>query len=170
MKLTLLAVLLSVLHLGAAFSPAAFGVRHHQHSALFAGGEEGEGSGSAAIAKPKIKTDQATKVVQKSQQKQKQKAEIHDPISRRDKDFEDAPMCKLMLIGDDSCDASHVIEQLCSILDDMDEDAARTVIQQASSGGQAMCGKCPHERAEVFKEQLIRSTPMIFADMVEDKN
>jgi ATP-dependent Clp protease adapter protein ClpS len=167
MKLTLLAVLLSVLQLGAAFSPAAFGVRHHQHSALFAGGE-GEGSGSAAIAKPKIKTDQATKTVQKSKQKQKQKAEIHDPISRRDEDFEDAPMYKLMLLGDDSYDASHVIERLCAIVDDMDEDQAATVLKQASSSGKAMCGKYPFERAELFKEQLVRSTPMIFADMEED--
>ena len=168
MKLTLLAVFLSVLQLGAAFSPAGFGVRHQQHSALFE--QEGEGSGSAAIAKPKIKVDQATKVVQKSKQKQKQKAEVFDPISRRDEDFEDAPMYKLMLVGDDSYDASHVIERLCAILDDMDEDQAKTVMQQASSGGQAMCGKYPFERAELFKEQLIRSTPMIFADMVEDKN
>jgi ATP-dependent Clp protease adapter protein ClpS len=170
MKLTLLAVLLSVLQLGAAFSPAAFGVRHHQHTALFAGGEEGEGSSSAAIAKPKIKTDQATKTVQKSQQKQKQKAELFDPISRRDEDFEDAPMFKLMLLGDESYDASHVIERLCAIVDDMDEDQAKTVLQQATSGGKAMCGKYPFERAELFKEQLIRSTPMIYADMVEDKN
>jgi ATP-dependent Clp protease adapter protein ClpS len=171
MKLTLLAVFLSVLQLGAAFSPAAFGVRHQQHqhhSALF--GEEGEGSGSAAIAKPKIKTDQATKTVQKSKQKQKQKVESFDPISRRDEDFEDAPMYKLMLVGDDSYDASHVIERLCAVLDDMDEDQAKTVMQQASSSGQAMCGKYPFERAELFKEQLQRSTPMIYADMVEDKN
>jgi ATP-dependent Clp protease adapter protein ClpS len=171
MKLTLVAVFFSVLQLGAAFSSPAFGVRHHQHhSALFAGGEEGEGSGSAAIAKPKIKTDQATKTVQKSKQKQKQKAETFDPISRRDDEFEDAPMFKLMLIGDDSYDASHVIERLCAVLDDMDEDQAKTVLQQASSGGTAMCGKYPFERAELFKEQLSRSTPMIFSDMVEDKN
>ena len=77
-------------------------------------------------------------------------------------------MYKLMLIGDDSYDAVHVIERLCSVCDDMDEDQAATVFQQANQMGKAMCGKYPFERAELFKEQLQRSNPMIFADMEEE--
>lgn len=34
--------------------------------------------------------------------------------------------------------------------------------------GKAMCGKFPFERAELFKEQLIRSDPIIFAEMEEE--
>ena len=150
--------------LTAAFAPVStFGARP---TALFAG--EGESEGGAAIAKPQIKTSQKVETVQKEKIKQKQQAKTHDPISRRDDEFEEAPMYKLMLLGDDSYNAVHVAERLCSILDDMDEDQATTVIQQAGKSGEAMCGKYPFEKAELFKEQLIRSDPMIFSDIKEE--
>jgi ATP-dependent Clp protease adapter protein ClpS len=57
---------------------------------------------------------------------------------------------------------------MCAILEDMDEDAAATVFKQAQQSGKAMCGKYPFERAELFKEQLVRSTPMIFSDLEEE--
>jgi len=147
-----------------AFAPVHnFGIRP---SSLFAG--QGESEGGAAIAKPQIKTSQKVETVQKEKVKQRQEAKTHDPISRREEDFEEAPMFKLMLLGDDSYDPVHVSERLCAIVDDMDEDQAATVIQQASQSGEAMCGKYPFEKAELFKEQLIRSDPMIFSDIKEE--
>ncbi|MGK3740948.1 MAG: ATP-dependent Clp protease adapter protein ClpS [Bacillariaceae sp.] len=159
-------LLFSIVQLTVAFAPIInpnFVVRS---SCLFAG--ENESEGGAAIAKPQVKTNQKVETVQKSKQEQKQKAEIHDPISRRDEEFMEAPMFKLMLLGDESYDAVHVMERMCAIVDDMDEDQATTVIQQAKSSGEAMCGKYPFEKAELYKEQLIRSDPMIFSEIKEE--
>eukprot|EP00531_Pseudo-nitzschia_arenysensis_P016111 CAMPEP_0116127996 /NCGR_PEP_ID=MMETSP0329-20121206/7128_1 /TAXON_ID=697910 /ORGANISM="Pseudo-nitzschia arenysensis, Strain B593" /LENGTH=168 /DNA_ID=CAMNT_0003622113 /DNA_START=140 /DNA_END=646 /DNA_ORIENTATION=- len=159
-------LLLAFFQLTAAFAPVSnFGARP---TALFAGEREGDSGGGAAIAKPQIKTSQKVETVQKEKVKQRQDAKTHDPISRRDEEFEEAPMFKLMLLGDESYDPVHVAERLCAILDDMDEDQASTVIQQASQSGEAMCGKYPFEKAELFKEQLIRSDPMIFSDIKEE--
>ncbi len=77
-------------------------------------------------------------------------------------------MFKLMLLGDESYDPTHVVERMCAVVEDMDEDQAATVFQQANQEGKAMCGKYPFERAELFKEQLIRSDPMIFSDLEEE--
>lgn len=170
MKAVLILALVSVLQvqMSSAFAPAAFGVvRQSSGTALFAKGE-GDDSGGAAIAKPAIKTEQKTKTVQKTKQTSKQKAKTHDPISRREEKFEDAPMFKLILIDDDEYDPAHVIERMCAIIDDMDEDQASTVVKQAGVSGKAMCGKYPFERAELFKEQLQRSDPMIFSDLEEE--
>ena len=49
-----------------------------------------------------------------------------------------------------------------------DEDQAATVFQQANQEGKAMAGKYPMEIAELYKEQLIRSDPMIFSDLEEE--
>ncbi|KAL3944687.1 MAG: hypothetical protein SGBAC_001245 [Bacillariaceae sp.] len=166
MKLTLIAVLLAVMHMASSFTPLTFSTR--QRSILFAGEGEGDSSGGAAIAKPAIKQAQKTETKSKQKQQAVNKEKTHDPISRRDEKFEDAPMFKLMLIADDSYDAVHVVERMCAVCEDMDEDQANSVFQQASQKGQAMCGKYPFERAELFKEQLIRSDPMIFSDIIEE--
>lgn len=159
-------LLLAFLQLTAAFAPVSnFGVRP---TGLFASERDADSGGGAAIAKPEVKTSQKVETVQKEKVKQRQQANTHDPISRRDEDFEEAPMFKLMLLGDDSYDPVHVAERLCAIVDDMDEDQASTVIQQASQSGEAMCGKYPFEKAELYKEQLIRSDPMIFSDIKEE--
>ena len=165
--LNLLVVLvLSVLQMGQAFTTIhkpAFGVRSTQ---LYGFGDEKEGG--AAIAKPKIGQKTAVEVKTRQKVEIRKKNKPAEPVQRREEDFQDAPMYKLMLIGDDSYDAVHVIERLCSVCDDMDEDQAATVFQQANQMGKAMCGKYPFERAELFKEQLQRSNPMIFADMEEE--
>jgi ATP-dependent Clp protease adapter protein ClpS len=165
MKLTLIAALLSIMHMTNAFAPAVWGIR--QKAVLFSGEKEGDSGGGAAIAKPALKQKQKT--VQKSKQKSKttNDAEVHDPISRRDEAFEEAPMFMLMLLSDKDYEASHVVERMCAIVEGMDEDQAATVFQQAKSSGKAMCGMYPFERAELFKEQLQRSDPMIFTDLVE---
>lgn len=53
-------------------------------------------------------------------------------------------------------------------MEDLDEDAAATVFQQAMQEGKAMCGKYPFEVAELYKEQLLRSDPLIFCDLEEE--
>jgi ATP-dependent Clp protease adapter protein ClpS len=115
-----------------------------------------------------IKTGVKTETVKKQKQAQKQQSKTAGPVSKRKEEFEDAPMYKLMLLNDDGADVEHVIKRLCAICDDMDEDQAATVFKQAQAGGKAMCGKYPFERAELFKEQLQRSTPMILADLEKD--
>ena len=137
-------------------------------SFLHAGQRDSDSGGGAAIAKPAVKTEIVTKQASKQKQKQTQKARTHDPISRREEDFEEAPLYKLMLIGDDGYDPAHVVERMCAVVEDMDEDQAATVLQQSLQEGKAMCGKYPMEIAELYKEQLIRSDPMIFSDMEEE--
>ena len=166
MNLLSFCVLTLLLQLSGAFLPSSFGV-HRPHRALYAG-EDKDGGGGAAIAKPAIKTDQKTKTTNKQGVKSTNKARTHDPISRRDDDFEDAPLFKLMLLADESYDAGHVIDRMCAIVEDMDEGQAAEVYQQAEQEGKAMCGKYPYERAELFKEQLIRSDPMIYSDLEEE--
>ena len=114
--------------------------------------------------KTKVKVDVQTK----QKVEIKKKAQTGDPVSRNEEDFQDAPMYKLLLLSDDGYDGEHVITRMCSIVEDLDEDAAATIFQQAMQEGKAMCGKYPFERAELFKEQLLRSDPMIFADLEEE--
>jgi ATP-dependent Clp protease adapter protein ClpS len=130
---------------------------------------QGDKEGGAAIAKPKIKIAQKTETKTKEKVEIKKKAKIDEPKSRRKEEFQDAPLFKVMLLGDDSYDIGHVIERMCAIMEDLDEDAASKIYQQAQQHGKAMCGKYPLEHAEMYKEQLIRSDPMIFSDL-EDEN
>lgn len=128
-------------------------------------------SESAAIAKPSVKIGQKTALVTETVKRveMKKKRQTGDPVTRKEEEFMDAPLYKVMLIGDDDYDISHVIERICAVMEDLDEDAAATIYQQAQSTGKAMCGKYPMEHAEVYKEQLLRSDPMIFTDL-EDEN
>lgn len=167
MKLIFLLLVLSIFQwTAAAFAPTLFGVR--QSLALHAGKGESDSGGGAALAKPAVKIAQKTETKVKEKVKQQSKARTYDPISRRDDEFEEAPMFKLMLLGDDGYDAAHVIERICAVVQDMDENQAATVLKQANQSGKAMCGKYPFEVAELYKEQLIRSDPMIFSDLEEE--
>ena len=151
-------------------SPNAFVGRRVRPFIVVVGAGKGESDsgGGAALAKPAIKVDQKTETKVREAVQQKNKARTYDPISRRDDEFEEAPMFKLMLLGDSSYDSAHVIERMCAVVQDMDEDQASSVLQQANSVGKAMCGKYPFEMAELYKEQLIRSDPMIFSDIEEE--
>jgi ATP-dependent Clp protease adapter protein ClpS len=174
-NISLLFLLFGALCLTQAFTfsgPATpFGIATSRDSIsqLFAGfGKDKDGG--AALAKPKVNIGQKTAVETKTKQKVeiKRKVKPAEPVQRREDDFEEAPLFKLMLIGDDGYDLTHVVERLCAIVDDMDEDQAANVFQQANQEGKAMCGKYPFERAELFKEQLQRSDPMIFSDLEEE--
>jgi ATP-dependent Clp protease adapter protein ClpS len=126
--------------------------------------------GGAALAKPAVKIGQKTAVETKTVQKVevKKRAQTGEPVTRKEEDFEEAPLYKVMLLGDDGYDRSHVIERVCAIMEDLDEDAVATIFEQAQISGKAMCGKYPIEHAELYKEQLMRSDPMIFADLEEE--
>jgi len=133
---------------------------------IYAKGDEE--TGGQAIAKPKVGVKVETVTKEKTKYAQKQKAKTSDPVKRREEEFEDAPLYKVMLIGDTDYEQTHVIEKMCEILEDMDEGGAATVFKQAQKGGQAMCGKYPFEHAELYKEQFGRSDPMIFCDVQEE--
>lgn len=124
----------------------------------------------SGMAQPEttIKTKTTIKTSSKQKVEIKKSFKTDDPVQNRDDDFQDAPMYKVMLLRDDDYDQEHVVTRLCAIVDDMDEDQASTVWKQAMAAGKAMCGKYPFERAELFKEQLLRSDPMIFCDLVEE--
>jgi ATP-dependent Clp protease adapter protein ClpS len=102
---------------------------------VYAGQRDSDSGGGAAIAKPAVKIAQKVETKQKEKVKQRQEAKTYDPISRREDDFEEAPMFKLMLLGDDSYDPAHVVERMCAVVEDMDEDQASTVLQQANQQG-----------------------------------
>ena len=125
----------------------------------------------AGLSQPDIKIGQKTAVVTKQNQKVeiRQQVKSGEPEQRKKDDFMEAPLYKVMLIGDDAYDSGHVIDRMCAIMEDMDEDQASTVYQQAQARGKAMCGKYPMEHAEMYKEQMLRSDPMIFCD-IEDEN
>eukprot|EP00566_Odontella_aurita_P027202 CAMPEP_0113525510 /NCGR_PEP_ID=MMETSP0015_2-20120614/205_1 /TAXON_ID=2838 /ORGANISM="Odontella" /LENGTH=170 /DNA_ID=CAMNT_0000423691 /DNA_START=365 /DNA_END=877 /DNA_ORIENTATION=- /assembly_acc=CAM_ASM_000160 len=166
MLLLLLAVTSAI---ASAFTgPAAFIASHppRMPSALFAG--DSDKDGGAAIAKPKVQTKQAVKTETRRKEKSKRRVRASDPTSRSDEKFEDAPLYKLMLLGDEEYDQAHVVERMCALLEDMDEDQASTIYSQAEISGKAMCGKYPYEHAEMYKEQLARSDPMIYSDLEEE--
>eukprot|EP00977_Amphora_coffeiformis_P024460 scaffold15910_cov193-Amphora_coffeaeformis.AAC.14 len=145
------------------------------------------------MAQPETQIKTKTKIETQTKQKVeiRKQEKTHDPISRREDDFQDAPMFKVMLLEDNgawiderlglliTADVRrrtrlltlthHVSSSMTAIMEDLDEDAAATVFQQAMQEGKAMCGKYPFEVAELYKEQLLRSDPMIFAD-IEDEN
>ena len=151
-------------------SASGFGIQSNPafsrpSTSLFAQGDQ---EGGAAIAKPKVGVKTETVTKQKSKSVQRRKAKSSEPVYRRDEDFEDAPLYRVMLIGDEDYEQAHVIERMCEILEDMDESAAASIFKQAQAGGKAMCGKYPLEHAEMYKEQLVRSDPMIFSDVEEE--
>mmetsp|Transcript_17650 Transcript_17650/g.20424 ORF Transcript_17650/g.20424 Transcript_17650/m.20424 type:complete len:170 (+) Transcript_17650:105-614(+) len=162
------ALLLAIIGTSFAFTtsiPTAF----KRTSSCILRASDSDKEGGAAIAKPKVGVKVETVTKQKVKSRQKQKARTSDPKSRRDDEFEDAPMFKVMLLGDEDYEQAHVIERMCSILEDMDENSAATVFKSAQQSGKAMCGKYPLEHAEMYKEQLVRSDPMIYSD-VEKEN
>jgi ATP-dependent Clp protease adapter protein ClpS len=84
-----------------------------------------------------------TEVKQKQKQKQMQKAKTGGPVSKRKEEFEDAPMYKVMLLEDDSYDSEHVITRMCAVMEDMDEDQAATVFEQAMKTGKVRVRVAP---------------------------
>jgi ATP-dependent Clp protease adapter protein ClpS len=122
-----------------------------------------EKEGGAAIAKPSVKIGQKTAVVTETVKKVeiRKKNQPGEPVTRREEEFMDAPLYKLMLLGDDAYDMSHVIERLCAVMEDLDEDAALTIYQAAQSAGKAMCGKYPRNMRKFIRNSCYDRDPTI---------
>ena len=159
---------LSLATTATAFTPTPI---HHTQSSrhlphiIYASSDKGGGS---AIATPKTK--QVTTTVQKSKQKEKQKQKFKPSEPDQVHDFEDAPMYRLYLIGDEGYDQEHVVTRLHEVVEDCSEDDAATLFKSAYQTGEAFLGKYPLEIAETYCESLIRSDPIIYADVRDDKN
>lgn len=126
---------------------------------------------TAQPAEPEVQTKTRNKPAVKKETKKTEKRKktlLETPVQNKSPVSEDAPMYSLFLIGDSTYDISFVCGRLFQILK-MDADQASTVFKLAQSAGKASCGKFPLERAELYKEQLLRSSPMIFSDIEEDK-
>ena len=123
--------------------------------------------GGSAIAAPKTKTVTTTVTKQEQKQKQKKKFKANDPDLVQD--FEDAPMFRLYLIGDEGDDQEHVVNRVYEVVEDCSEDDAATLFKSAYQTGEAFMGKYPREIAEMYAEQLTRSDPIIYADVRDDK-
>jgi ATP-dependent Clp protease adapter protein ClpS len=133
---------------------------------LFASSDKGGGS---AIAVPKTKQTTTTVIKQKQKSKQKKKFKPSEPDLRSDEDFEDAPMFRLYLIGDEADQQTHVINRMCEVVEDCSEDDAATLFKSATQTGEAFMGKYPREIAELYCEQLTRSDPIVYADVRDNE-
>jgi ATP-dependent Clp protease adapter protein ClpS len=120
------------------------------------------------LAQPAVEIGQKTAIKQRVGEKTSttiKATTIAKPKVRKEQEIEDAPMYKVMLLGDEEYNVAHVVPRLCELMEDMDENMAGTVFKSAQVSGRAMCGKYPLEHAELYVEQLIRSDPMIFAEL-----
>jgi len=142
-----------------------FAQRHS--STLFVGPSSG-----SSLAKPSVeigqKTAVGTKVTQKSKTASKQRIQTDEPVRRKEPNIEDAPMFKVMLIGDEEYEQAYCIQRITEVMEDIDENRASIVFQQAQQSGKSMCGKYPYEHAELYVEQLLRSDPMIYSELEEE--
>jgi len=128
------------------------------------------GSGSA-IAKPKVKIGQQTATPKLGEPAQQTKIREKTAVKQRVEEkpeFEEAKRYKLNLLGDDAYDFEHVVDRLEAIVPDVDKVLAVECYNQAQAGGVALIGVFHMEQAELYKEQLIRSDPMIYSDMEEE--
>ncbi|KAL9184451.1 hypothetical protein ACHAXT_002537 [Thalassiosira profunda] len=151
----------------AAFTTAPLHTHARRLSPLHQLGDD-KGGGSA-IATPKTKQVTTTVQKQKQESKQKKKFKPSEPDQLNENDFEDAPMYRLYLIGDEGYDQEHVVTRIHEIVEDCSEDDAATLFKAAYQGGEAFMGKYPMEIAETYAEQLTRSDPIIYADVRDDK-
>lgn len=134
---------------------------------LFAG--DPDKGGGSAIAIPKTKQTTTTVQKQKQKSKQKKKFKPSEPDQLSEEDFEDAPMFRLYLLGDEADEQQHVITRLFEVVEDCSEDDAATLFKSATQTGEAFMGKYPREIAELYAEQLTRSDPIVFADVRDNE-
>ena len=144
---------------------------HHQQRTLSSVKplyQSGDKGGGAAIAIPKTKTVTTTVQKQKQKNDQKQKSKPSEPDQLGD--FEDAPMYRLFLLGDESYEQEHVVTRVHEIIENISEDEAARIFKSAYQTGEAFIAKFPKEIAETYAEQLTRSDPIIYADVRDDED
>ncbi|CAM9813791.1 unnamed protein product [Discosporangium mesarthrocarpum] len=113
--------------------------------------------GVVSIAQPK----------QQSGQQSEQKAK-NATKTKRAVQTDDAPMFKVLLIGDEEYNREHVVMAIQDIVPDVDNTKAAEIFDEAQIGGKGMCGIYPEEQAELYVEQFTRCEPLIYADMEKD--
>ena len=154
-------------------APSFTTIHHHQRRTLLSSSEPlyqsgPDKGGGAAIATPKTKT--VTTTVQKQKQKNDQKSKAKPSEPDQLGDFEDAPMYRLFLLGDESYEQEHVVTRVHEIIENISEDEAARIYKSAYQTGEAFIAKFPKEIAETYAEQLTRSDPIIYADVRDDED
>lgn len=91
-----------------------------------------------------------------------------DPKTRVEVEVEEAPRFKLLLIGDEEYSEEHVVERMVDLVDDLDKKQGVEVYYAAQKAGKGLIGVFVLEMAEFYAEQLARSEPMIFTDLVKE--
>ena len=124
------------------------------------------------LSQPSVEIGQKTAVKQKVGQKSAtvttHRVQTAEPKTRKEAEFEEPLLYKVMLLGDEEYDQGHTIQRICEVMEDIDEGLAATIFKSAQVAGKAMCGKYPLEHAEMYVEQLLRSDPIIFAELEEE--
>lgn len=108
---------------------------------------------SIAAPKPESKQEVETKKVTKT---------------KRATEIEDAPMFKVLLIGDEEYNREHVVMSIQSIIPETDNTRAAEIFEEAQEAGKGFCGTYPEEEAELYVEQFTRCEPIIYADMEKE--
>jgi len=152
-----LLLLLSLLVSTSSFLPLpAFSLTRHT-SSLSAGGPA-----------PATKTIQKQKTASPITGKPKAKIQVAEPQTRGETETEDAPRYMVIVIGDESYTETHVVARLNELFDDIDQKQASDVYNAVMKTGKGLAGVYPLEQAEFYVEQLLRSEPMIFAELVKE--
>lgn len=83
---------------------------------------------------------------------------------------EDAPMWKVLLLGDEEYEEDPVCDVLCAVMPEVIADArqAKEKYDEAMNVGKALLVLAPFEHAEMYQEQLARADPMVFAQIEEE--
>jgi len=127
--------------------------------------EEGD-----TATKTRTETTTITKTKSKEKTVQKQKVKVAKPQLRKNEEFEDAPLFKLMLVSDDDYDEGHVLERMVAVCEDISLGEADRIYKGCIAAGKAMIGKYPKEQAELRLEQFLRSDPIIFCKIEEENS
>ncbi|CAM9931122.1 unnamed protein product, partial [Laminaria digitata] len=88
--------------------------------------------------------------------------------TKRSTETEDAPMFKVLLIGDEEYNREHVVMSIQDIVPDTDNTRAAEIFEEAQEAGKGFCGTYPEEEAELYVEQFTRCEPIIYADMEKE--
>merc|ERR1719221_1656700 len=122
-----------------------------------------------AIAKPKTKIKHATYTGSPGNGGGKSSGAAATVTAKPKQITEDMPLWKVILLGDEEyveepvCDALvRVIPELANVMQ------AKERYHEAQQTGKSLLIVAPKEHAELYKEQLIREEPMVFADIEEE--
>eukprot|EP00639_Heterosigma_akashiwo_P019384 CAMPEP_0206384330 /NCGR_PEP_ID=MMETSP0294-20121207/14511_1 /ASSEMBLY_ACC=CAM_ASM_000327 /TAXON_ID=39354 /ORGANISM="Heterosigma akashiwo, Strain CCMP2393" /LENGTH=129 /DNA_ID=CAMNT_0053834621 /DNA_START=187 /DNA_END=576 /DNA_ORIENTATION=+ len=124
---------------------------------------EGLGSkgGGATLEKGAVEIRKKAAPVQKTSKK------VAPP--ELDKEDEDCPMYRLILVADSEYEGEYVVGRLIQEVEDLNEDHAWDCYELCMEKGEAMLMLCPQEHAEHYQNRLQKSDPIIITDVVKDQ-